>query len=150
MLLAARNLLAFLYSHNPRESDIIAEDFFDDPDDWQKQRAIPSPEMADGVLIGRISKRLAHLTWDRADGTKPLWGAFQIVWNLGLALHSFVELTDDVKIHEQLRTDVGLLLALLKKTLSQHPELNGRMAPALDSIYFDDLDYFGNESHDAD
>ena len=48
MLLAARSLLAFLYSHNPRDSDIIAEDFFDDPADWRLKRIAPSPEMADG------------------------------------------------------------------------------------------------------
>ena len=34
-LLAARNLLTFLYSHNARPSDIIAEDFFDDPNTWR-------------------------------------------------------------------------------------------------------------------
>jgi len=146
MLLAARNLLSFLYSHNPRESDIIAEDFFDDPADWQKHSAVPSPEMVDGVLIGIISKRLAHLTWDRADRTKPLWGGFQIVWNLGLALQSFVQLADDSKVHQQLRKDVGVMMAQLKQVLDLHPEFGGVMAPTLDSIHFDDLGYFGEEN----
>lgn len=145
MLLAARNLLSFLFAHRPRESDIIAEDFFDDSNIWQKQRAVPSPEMADGVLISRISKRLVHLTWDRADRTKPLWGGFRIVWSIGLVLQSFVQLADDAKIHEQLREDVGAMMALLKKVLDQHKKLGGQMAPAMDSMCFDDLVYFGDD-----
>lgn len=150
MLLAARNLLAFLYSHEPRENDIIAEDFFDDPSEWSKRRLVPSPEMDKRVMIGQISKRLAHLTWDRADGTKPLWEDFRIVWNICLVLQSFVELADDARIHGQLRQDVALATKQLQSVLNQHPELNGAMAPGLDSILFDDLAYFGDDNQQAD
>ena len=143
MLLAARGLLGFLYSHKPRDTDIVAEDFFDDADTWTKKRAVPSPEMADGALMGQISRRLAHLTWDRTDSTKPLWGAFQVVWNIGLALQSFLSLVDGARIHGALRTDVDLGMSLLRDVLNQQPELGGRMAPTIDAMRFDDLHYFG-------
>ena len=64
-LLATRNLCHFLYSHNPRPSDIVAENYFDNPQDWSNQRPVVS-EFQDGSLVILISKRVAHLTWDRA------------------------------------------------------------------------------------
>jgi hypothetical protein len=146
MLLAARSLLAFLYSHNPRESDIIAEDFFDDPTVWQATRVVPSPEMADGLLMTRISKHLAHLTWDRAEDTKTLWGGFRIVWSIVLALASFCNLVDEQRVHEALRTDVGLMKVMLQAVLNQHPEWAGFMAPSLDSMHFNSIAYFGDEN----
>jgi len=150
MLLAARSLLAFLYSHNPRESDIVAEDFFDDPTVWQAKRVVPSPEMADGLLVTQISKHLAHLTWHRAEDKKNLWGGFRIVWSIVLAIESFVNLVDRAKVHEALGTDVAMMKVMLQAVLNQHPEWAGLMAPSLDSMHFDSLAYFGDLNRDAD
>lgn len=138
-LLAARNLLTFLYSHNPRPSDIVAEDFFDDRDTWPKSRAVPEPEMANGELIGLISKRLAHLTWDRAASTKPLWGPFRIVWNTGLAMQSFLQAVDAQRVHPHLRADVEATMARLKAQLDQWGGLPAMMAPAQELMEFDQL-----------
>lgn len=150
MLLAARNLLAFLYSHNPRESDIIAEDFFDDPAEWKTKRVVPSPEMADGVLITRISKHLAHLTWDRTDDSKTLWGGFRIVWSIVRALESFLAIVEKERVHDALREDVRLMKAMLQAVLDQHPEWAGLMAPSLDSMYFDSIAYFGDGAEEVE
>jgi hypothetical protein len=141
-LLAARNLLHFLYAHNPRPTDIIAEDFFADPYRWTKQRVVPEPEMANGELVKVISKRLAHLTWDRVGPTKPLWGAFRIVWNVGLGMQSFLQLADQAHIHPQLREDVAAIMALLKAQLDQSGIGPAMMAPARDLMVFDDTGFF--------
>jgi hypothetical protein len=134
--------LTFLYSHNPRPSDIIAEDFFDDPNRWAKQQHIPEPEMANGELIGLISKHLAHLTWDRTDSTKPLWGAFRIVWNIGLVMQSFLQLVDEEKVHPQLREDVTIIMATLMAQVGQCGNLTVMMAPAKELMEFDNVKYF--------
>jgi len=113
-LLSARSLLSFLYAYSPRPSDIIAEDFFDDPDDWRKRRLVPDAAMANGELLGQISKRLAHLTWDHATPTKLLWGPFRIAWNIGLAMQCFLQLVAEDRVHHQLREDVALVMMRLE------------------------------------
>jgi len=62
LLLATRNLCVFLYSHNPRDSDIVAEDFFDADEEWHAVRPVMAEEFSNGNLVNSISKRLAHLT----------------------------------------------------------------------------------------
>lgn len=141
-LLAARNLLAFLYSHNPRPSDIIAEDFFDDPNGWQENRKVPEPELASGELRNQISKRLAHLTWDRAEGTRPLWGAFTIAWNIGLTMQSFLELADEEEIRPELTQDVAVFMVRLQAYMDQWGGMPDNLAPTTELIGFDDLEYF--------
>jgi len=58
-----RNLLDFLYSGNPWEDDVIAEDFFPPAEDWAKER----PEKSEllGKIHGRVGKEVAHLTYGR-------------------------------------------------------------------------------------
>ena len=141
-LLAARNLVHFLYAHNPRATDIIAEDFFTDPHKWTEQRVVPEPEMADGELVAVISKRLAHLAWDRVGPTKPLWGAFRIVWNIGLAMQSCLKLADQANVHPQLREDVTAIMAPLKAQLDKSGVGPAMMAPAKDLMEFDDIRFF--------
>jgi hypothetical protein len=141
MLLAARSLLGFLYAHKPRANDIIAEDFFDEATHWTDRRAIPAPEMSNGELMGQISKRLAHLTWDRTETERPLWGAFAIVWNVLLGLQSFVDLVCNDRIHPALAEDLAVSLAAMRRV---HDEWGGQMAPITEPIQFDDLHYFGD------
>jgi hypothetical protein len=141
-LLGARNLLAFLYSHNPRSADIVAEDFFDDPSEWTQHRAVPEPEMANGQLIGLISKRPAHLTWDRAGTDRPLWGAFRITWSIGLALQSFLQFVDQARVHRHLREDLGIMMSRLQIVANYWGGVSAAMAPAKELIEFDELAYF--------
>ncbi|GEM_PF-771183 len=60
----ARALIDFLYSkENPLPSDVIAQDFFEAPDEWEKTR----PDAPEGLAKarGRVNKEIAHLTYDR-------------------------------------------------------------------------------------
>ena len=115
-LLAVRSLLHFLFSHRPHSNDVIAEDFFDDPQLWHKLRERAAPELKNGTLVGLISKRLAHLTWDRASGTKPTWGAFAIAWGIAEMLEVFVSAVEQAKIDQRLKEDVLLFRQLLGNT----------------------------------
>lgn len=110
-LIATRNLTHFLYSHEPRSTDVIAEDFFEDPSDWHRKRPILPEEFTNGSFVDRISKRLMHLTWERASGTKPTWGAFRIAWELGKALEAFVTTVNPNRVAKELIEDVSLLRA---------------------------------------
>ena len=149
-LLAARNLLAFLYAHNPRPTDIISEDFFDDPNIWRAKRPVAEPELANGELVEQISKRLAHLTWDRAQTTKPLWGPFKIVWNISTVIREFLELVEPAKIHPQLREDFEIVLVNLKTEVDRWGCDPALMAPHKEFIEFDELVYFESESNFED
>lgn len=73
-LLAARNLCKFLYSHKPQDDDIVAEDFFDNPDNWKNLRPPSQAEFEKGSLAGIISRRLLHLTYERAKRVKQAKG----------------------------------------------------------------------------
>lgn len=141
-LLAARSLLAFLYSYKPRGSDIIAEDFFTDPQEWVRQRPVPEPEMANGELARIMSKWLAHLTWDRVSSTRPLWGPFRIIWNIGSVMQSFLQLVDKDKVHPQLREDVALIIMTLQAQVAQLSDAKVTMAPTKDFVEFDNVKYF--------
>lgn len=141
-LMAARNLLTFLYSHNPRSSDLIAEDFFDSATEWTQHRVVPEPEMGNGELIGLISKRLAHLTWDRAGIERPLWGAFRITWNIGLAMQSFLQIVQPVKVHPYLREDLNIMMSRLRSVAELWGGIPSAMAPTQKLMTFDELEYF--------
>ena len=106
-LLATRNLCHFLYSHNPHPSDIVAENYFDNPQDWKSQRPAVS-QLQDGSLVSLFSKRVAHLTWDRTSGTAPSWGAFRIAWELCMLMEIFLKTAPSSRVHPSLSQDVSL------------------------------------------
>ncbi len=129
-LLATRNLCHFLYSHKPRPLDIIAEDFFDRDEDWRNVRPPAVPEFLDGSLVDLISKRLAHLTWDRASGTKPSWGAFRIAWELGKALEVFVATAPSTRIAPVLTQDIAAMVKLMHNIVHRFGGVDGvQLAP---------------------
>lgn len=58
-----RVLIDFFFSDNPRNDDIVADDFFTHPSDWKKMRPLKT-----GVLERakkRTDKEVAHLTYTR-------------------------------------------------------------------------------------
>ena len=62
-----RALIGFFYSENARNDDIIADDFFNNPSDWQRMR----PAMTE-LLIGakkRADKQIEHFTYTHLDIT---------------------------------------------------------------------------------
>jgi len=133
-LLATRNLCHFLYSHNPRPSDIVAENYFDNPQDWSNQRPVVS-EFQDGSLVSLISKRVAHLTWDRASGTAPSWGAFRIAWELCKAMEMFTKIVPSSRIHPNLPQDVALLKQSMSQTIEQYGGVDLAEAAPLNQIW---------------
>jgi hypothetical protein len=59
-----RSLLDFLYPPSrPKGDDVVAEDFFDDPKVWYRQRPAKS-DLLKGVHK-RVAKEIAHLTYAR-------------------------------------------------------------------------------------
>lgn len=119
-LIAARNLFHFLHSHNPRPNDMVAEDFFDVQADWRRERAPGPSEFQDGSFVRMISRRLAHLTWDRATQPKPLWTAFRIAWELVTPLALFVSRVPPERIDKRFRQDVEVLGAELRQIASAY------------------------------
>jgi hypothetical protein len=74
----ARILLDFLYAERSQKDDVIAEDFFDDPNQWLKVRSKKSEKVKS--VHKRVGKEIAHLTYARQDvtpETKP-WRFIEI------------------------------------------------------------------------
>ncbi|MCC6653325.1 MAG: hypothetical protein IT348_19395 [Candidatus Eisenbacteria bacterium] len=127
-LLASRNLLAFLYSHDPRLTDLIAEDFFDSPSDWRRVRPSVAVEVTDGTISGNISKRLAHLTWDRTE-KKSTWGAFAVAWVITGAMREFVRSVLPARMAPQLLADAELAHSALSKIMDEHSVTEASIGP---------------------
>ena len=104
-LLATRNLCGFFFSRRPRTDDIVAEDFFDTPDGWKKRRPACLPEFENGSLADMIGKRLLHLTYKRAEGTKQTWCGFRIAWELLKPLEVSVATVSPERLSEELVQD---------------------------------------------
>ncbi len=69
----ARALIHFLYpSGQVVDSDVLAEDFFDNSERWLATR--PEEPTAFGRARGRVNKEIAHLTYDRQLVTPELKG----------------------------------------------------------------------------
>lgn len=67
-----RNLIAFLYSVRVQTKDIIAADYFRDPNDWYTKRPPISRELR--IARERSHKEIIHLTTERIAGTPPQKG----------------------------------------------------------------------------
>jgi len=137
-LIASRNLCHFLYSHNPQPTDIVAEDFFDDPDEWRNLRPDPIPDLADGSFVQLISRRLLHLTYDRAAGTKPTWTSFRIAWELAKALDIFVARVPKHRIPDDIIEDVYALVQTLTKTIAEWGSVDDVESVPLTTLWNED------------
>jgi hypothetical protein len=62
-----RALIGSFYSEKPRPDDIIAEDFFTNPGEWQKIRPLKTGLLNKAKT--RADKEVAHLTYTRLDIT---------------------------------------------------------------------------------
>jgi len=148
-LIATRNLCHFLYCHKPRPTDIIAEDFFDHPSDWRRVRPKLPEEFEGGSFVDRISKRLAHLTWERASGTKPTWGAFRIAWELGKALEAFVGHANHVRLSDETVEDVAALRRVMDGLIEQYGSVE-EIETVPPSKLFHEEDFWSNPHVVAD
>jgi hypothetical protein len=87
----SRNLLYFLYSNNPRDTDIIAEDFIP-ASRWRAER--PQESSVLKRAHERASKEVAHLTWNRLgiDYKTADWPITEIAKDIIAAYDMFAEL----------------------------------------------------------
>ena len=147
-LLATRNLCPFLYSHDPWQNDIIAEDFFEKAEEWHEARPQPPPEFLDGTLVDLISKRLAHLTWHRASGTRPTWGAFRIAWELTKGLEVFASKVSSLRLDPSFAQDVKVCSLALQAFIDQHGSVE--LADAPTSLLWNEADLWPQDDGDED
>ena len=62
-----RNLLKFFFDDRPRNSDMVAGDFFEKTEDWAAIQARVLNGATIDVILKRESKEVVHLTYDRLD-----------------------------------------------------------------------------------
>jgi len=84
-----RVLLDFFYSETPRNDDIVADDYFDNPSDWGKIKPATTPELL-SLAKTRAHKELAHLTYARL-GVTPEQGGWPFV-EIAKEIQSLMEL----------------------------------------------------------
>ena len=98
-----RSLYDFLYSMRKNKDDVLAEDFFERPEDWQNLR----PELSEEIIKckTRAAKEVVHITEIRFYGTptaKP-WPIPQMIDELKSAVKLFTTNAS----HEKLNANVG-------------------------------------------
>ena len=87
-IIHGRNLLHFLYAENSQASDVVAEDFLDDPAQWLTVRGDLPASLAS--LRRRTNKEVAHLTYDRLSVTPgENWNFVDIFRDLDLKFQAF-------------------------------------------------------------
>ncbi|MCZ6691094.1 MAG: hypothetical protein O7H41_16015 [Planctomycetota bacterium] len=103
----ARTLLGFLYSSSPWEDDVIAEDFFDDPETWRKAR--PDKSAVLSKIHRRVGKEIVHLTYARSRVTKEVkkWPILEIYQEIATAFRRFLDLAPKSRLGSSLRKTVS-------------------------------------------
>jgi hypothetical protein len=104
--LHARCLVDFLYNDAPRDTDVVAADFFPRSGDWRLIRGACSTTLT--ALKQRADREIAHLTTFRKSGTPPEkdWAEAELA-ELDPILRTFVENAP----RSRLDPEVGRLLA---------------------------------------
>ena len=105
-----RNLILFLYPpRNRKPTDVIAEHFFDRPDEWKKK--LPPISAALNKAKTRADKEVGHLTTGRIAGA-PLekgWQARQLLDELKKRLKLFAQLASETRLHPNVKQLVDLI-----------------------------------------
>ena len=86
-----RAIMDFLYPSNPRRDDVLAEDFFDSPEQWWNIQ----PQLSELLKNAkrRADKEVVHLTFARldvTDETKP-WSFIKIAKEIMNIFDTFIE-----------------------------------------------------------
>ena len=87
-----RALLDFFYPpEKVKKDDVLAEDYFDDSDDWEKIR----PQLSEALSRAkkRAHKEVAHLTYTRLDVTPETkgWAFIEIAKEMNKVMEVFVK-----------------------------------------------------------
>ena len=98
-----RNLIAFLYSVRVQSKDVIAADYFIDPNEWYEKRPSISRELR--TARERSHKEVIHLTTDRISGTPPekRWPILALMREIKDLMTLFAKLASPERIHPSLR-----------------------------------------------
>jgi hypothetical protein len=80
-----RNLITFLYSERLESKDVIAADFYEDPDEWLRRRPLISPALRRART--RSHREVVHLTTERIAGRPP-----EKVWPIAMLMQEIQEL----------------------------------------------------------
>ena len=134
-LIAARNLIPFLYFPRERSNDLRAEDFFDDGATWHQKRPASPYDVRE--LFTLISQRLAHLTWDRFNEKKLAWDWLSIAFPIAEALEAFVSHAPSATIDQRLKKESRHLMTLLRRLREKKGGSNAPLGPPyrlLDSL----------------
>jgi hypothetical protein len=86
----ARNLVHFFFPQSAQASDVLAEHYFETPQEWNSLRGDLPPRLA--PLRGRANKEVAHLTYNRLRVTpeEKSWHFLEIVADLNALLERFL------------------------------------------------------------
>jgi len=88
----ARVLLDFLFAENPRDDDVIAEDYLPSSEDWAKVKAAKSEKLQN--IHRRVGKEVAHLTYVRQTITPEAkaWNFVEIANEINSVFNGFIAL----------------------------------------------------------
>jgi hypothetical protein len=99
-----RNLLLFLYPHDPGKEDVVSNDYFlDTVNDWKRAR--PKETRALVEARNRAHREVAHLTsFRRERGTPQGWPVAELMGALKPILKIFVDNASDKRLDRSLKT----------------------------------------------
>lgn len=104
-LIHVRIMLEFLYAQKPWPDDVIAEDFFDDPNEWVQARPKKSDLLKDAHK--RAGKQLAHLSYTRLAITpeKKAWRFMKIAKQVDQVFKKFLKIVPANRLDGSLRKE---------------------------------------------
>jgi hypothetical protein len=100
-----RAIMDFLYADCPQADDVIAEDFFDNSEQWTKIRPALSQTLSQAKR--RAGKEVAHLTYARLDVTPETksWPFVQITNEVSTVINAFFQNVPKDKLGSQWKTN---------------------------------------------
>jgi len=93
-----RNLIHVLYPERAQASDVLADDYFDNPSVWFQARGDLPPALV--PVRARANKEVAHLTYDRlsVQPEQKGWAFLEIAAAVEAKLKLFIDLVDASKL----------------------------------------------------
>jgi truncated hemoglobin YjbI len=97
-----RNLVDFFYPAQIQGDDVIAAEFLDDLNEWEKLSSISLMLAAARV---RAHKEVSHLTRKRFSGTPPekSWAVAELMDEIRKVLNQFTQAASPTKLDESVR-----------------------------------------------
>lgn len=98
----ARNLRDFFFNTSGKKDDILAVDFFDDPEEWSKYINRKSDILNE--INKRVGKELVHLTYTRIGKTpeEKIWQKGEIARDINRLFKDFLKRVPKERICERL------------------------------------------------